>query len=199
MRRRDVWMNRMWMARRSWSVASGRRVLCMRRCTRTTNKQLAERWAKGRVHYLSRPHLSRPARCHSLITMVNCLDCHKVSTRDGQSGTNWPSTESKMTKWRDWVKMMDFNGEKDGESEWQAMIFIVNSKPPPHFWRVHSTSAPQTRSFFSRKREMKEWKCVQYEHNNSHLKFILDNTIFVWLSWFEINWLFCFCCFLFRK
>ena len=23
---------------------------------------------------------------------------------------------------------------------------------------------------------------------------ILDNTIFVWLSWFEINWLFCFCC-----
>ena len=41
--------------------------------------------------------------------------------------------------------------------------------------------------------------CKQHEHNNSHLKFILDNTIFVWLSWFEINWLFCFCCFLFRK
>ena len=37
--------------------------------------------------------------------------------------------------------------------------------------------------------------CKQYEHSNSHLKFILDNTIFVWLSWFEINWLFCFCCF----
>ena len=31
-------------------MASGRRVLCMRRCTRTTSKQLAERWAKGRVH-----------------------------------------------------------------------------------------------------------------------------------------------------
>ena len=41
--------------------------------------------------------------------------------------------------------------------------------------------------------------CKQYEHNNSHLKFILDNTIFVWLSWFEINWLFCFCCFLVPK
>ena len=41
--------------------------------------------------------------------------------------------------------------------------------------------------------------CKQYEHNNSHLKFILDNTIFVWPSWFEINWLFCFCCFLFPK
>ena len=41
-------------------MASGRRVLCMRRCTRTTSKQLAERWAKGRVHYLSRPRLSRP-------------------------------------------------------------------------------------------------------------------------------------------
>ena len=41
--------------------------------------------------------------------------------------------------------------------------------------------------------------CKQYEHNNSHLKFILDNTIFVWLSWFEINWLFCFCCFFVPK
>ena len=36
--------------------------------------------------------------------------------------------------------------------------------------------------------------CKQYEHNNSHWIFILDNTIFVWLSWFEKNWLFCFCC-----
>ena len=34
--------------------------------------------------------------------------------------------------------------------------------------------------------------CKQYEHNNSHLKIILDNTIFVWLSWFEISWLFWF-------
>ena len=41
--------------------------------------------------------------------------------------------------------------------------------------------------------------CKKYEHNNSHLKFILDNTIFVWLSWFEINWLFCFCCFCVSK
>ena len=38
--------------------------------------------------------------------------------------------------------------------------------------------------------------CKQYEHNNSYLNFVLDNTIFVWLSWFVINWLLCFCCFL---
>ena len=59
--------------------------------------------------------------------------------------------------------------------------------------------------FLFRKREMKKWKCAQwnlckqYEHNNSHWKFILDKTIFVWLSWFEINWLFCFCCFFVPK
>jgi len=33
----------------------------------------------------------------------------------------------------------------------------------------------------------------------SHLKFILDNTIFIWLSWLEINWLFCFGCFFVPK
>ena len=43
------------MARRSRYVASDRRVLCMRRCTRTTSKQLAERWAKGRAHIPSLP------------------------------------------------------------------------------------------------------------------------------------------------
>ena len=82
-------------------------------------------------------------------------------------------------------------------NEWQAMIFIVNSKPPPHFWRIHSTSALQTRSFLFRKREMKEWKhaqCVQYDvfvikkfewftHNSSRLgqwsllKVILDSRL----------------------
>ena len=60
-------------------MASGRRVLCMRRCTRTTSKQLAERLAKGRVHYLSRPRLSRPRTMSQLDNDGNCL---KSQTRD---------------------------------------------------------------------------------------------------------------------
>ena len=26
------------------------------------------------------------------------------------------------------------------------------------------------------------------------LDFLLDKTLFLWLSWFEISWLICFCC-----
>ena len=60
------------------------------------------------------------ARCHSLITMANC---HKsqlrlVNLRLARIMIDHPHDhESKMTKWRDLVKMMDFIREKDGESE----------------------------------------------------------------------------------
>ena len=54
-----------WHVNRKEIMICGQRPagLCMRRCTRTTSKQLAERWAKGRVHYLSRPRLPRPVNC----------------------------------------------------------------------------------------------------------------------------------------
>ena len=37
----------------------------------------------------------------------------------------------------------------------------ANSKPPPHPWRVRPTLAPQTRSFFLRKRGVGGHRCAQ--------------------------------------
>ena len=71
------------------------------------------------------------------------------------------------------------------------MIFIADLTPPPALCpHINGSAVLKSDDKLSIKT-----KCQRYEHNNSHLKFILDNTIFVWLSWFEINWLFCFCCF----
>ena len=54
------------------------------------------------------------ARCDSLITMVECHKSQLILVNLAR--IDYPH-ESKMTKWRDLVNMMDFNGEKDGESE----------------------------------------------------------------------------------
>ena len=73
-------------------MASGRRVLCV--CTGAheqpiTSKQLAERWAKGGVQYLSRPHLST-GRAMQLLDNDGelSLQLYIVSTEIGQFCAN---------------------------------------------------------------------------------------------------------------
>ena len=47
------------------------------------------------------------------------------------------------------------------------MFFIANSKPPPHFWKVHSTSAPQLRN---EKWKMKMCAICAFQELNPLLK-----------------------------
>ena len=59
----------------------------------------------------------RPRTVSQLETMANVSDCHKSQLRLANLAQIDHPHESKMTKWRDFVKMMDFNEEKNGESE----------------------------------------------------------------------------------
>ena len=86
--------------------------LCVCRCAWATNKQLAERWAKGGVHYLSRPRLPTG---RAMPQLDNDGGLPLAPTEIGQFGTNDPphGPNDKMARLRE---MMDLNGEKGGGS-----------------------------------------------------------------------------------
>ena len=86
----------------------GQRVLCVYRCAWTTNKQLAERWANGRVHYLSRRRASSILVNASQSQSRDGAQLNWSSTENWSIGTNWPPHEIEVTKWRSLVKWWIF-------------------------------------------------------------------------------------------